>query len=139
VVVITDDSHLVVITDDPHSLVLSYNRKIQPVRHRDVAQCGEIDVLNTGDIESILIRSLATLVMCVDTACGTKVMLGDLSVPLVKAQLIFTPGDCQFRQPSGGHRRSFLATQGTVAAPQPMQALGGIHLKLYSAAMAATY
>jgi hypothetical protein len=95
-----------------------------------------IDALQATDVVAINVGPRSTLVMRIDTALATKVMLGNPSVELIEAQAFLTLDDANTGIWHGCDDGTFPATDGAVAAKRINNAIRQIKLKNHSTTMA---
>ena len=105
----------------------------------DLANRGEVDAFDAGEVVAVLGRHATALVMGVDAAHAAEPVLGDPGVPLVQAQLVFAAGDAQAVERDAGHDRAAAAAHGAVAATDVLVAVDEIDLELDGLAMAGAF
>lgn len=100
---------------------------------------GKIDALDAGDIETILRRDTATLMVRVDATDAAEIMPCDLGVPLVERELVRATGNPQALQRDPGHDRALSAADRAVAAPDVLEAVYQVYLELHGLAVAGSF
>ena len=64
--------------------VFTITGMVNTVKHRHLAEIERIDALQAGNVIAKLVRIGAPLVMCIDAANGTEIVLGRHRVELIK-------------------------------------------------------
>lgn len=83
-----------------------------------------INAVQTGHVESILVRIRATLMMGIDTAFRTEEMPCCHSVKLIETQNRFAFGDFYAIKRNRGNNSTAPAAHGTVASTWIVEAVG---------------
>jgi hypothetical protein len=61
---------------------------VDPIIDGYIRNCERIDALEAAHIEAVLLRIGSPLVVCVDAAIATEVVLGSMSVELMKPEVL---------------------------------------------------
>lgn len=108
------------------------------VHDRHLGEVEWADAFETRDIDAVLLRIRAALVMGVDAALRTEEMLGLAGIEPVAGQLVLAPDDMQAAQGRGHRDRAAHSAIGTGASPDGVEAVAELNLELDRATMTLT-
>jgi hypothetical protein len=109
---------------------------VNPILHGNVGYGEGVDAFQTPDVEPVLMRIRAALVMGVDAADAAEVVLGGVGVELVELEVFFTLYQAESGQEHRSYHRSFSPADRTVAPPWALNAIGQVKLQLHGTAVA---
>lgn len=109
---------------------------VHAVVSRDVAEVERIDALQATDVVSVLLRVGAPLVVRIDAAHGTEIVLRRHGVELVELQYLLALHDADAGQRHRGHDGALAAANRAIAAPWILDAVRQAELQFHRAAMA---
>ncbi len=90
---------------------------VDPIIGRNLQDVERVDTLKAADVVPVLRRVGAPLMMCVNAADATKVVLGGVRVELVNPELIGALGDVKSAKRHGCHNCAATPTIRAVATP----------------------
>lgn len=109
---------------------------INPVIGRDSLDLERVDTLQAGHVKSELGRIRASLVVGVDTAVPTEIMLRRLGIELIELKVLRALHDPDAIQRYGSRNGTAPAAHGAIAAADIYQPCWQIEFQFYGAAVA---
>jgi hypothetical protein len=111
---------------------------LHAVHHRHLGEIEGADAFQTRNVDTVLMRIRAALVMCVDTALRAKEMLGFAGIETIAGQFVLAPDDAQTVQGGGHGDRATHPAIGAGASPNGVESITELNLELDRAAMTLT-
>jgi len=109
---------------------------VNAILHGNVGYGEGVDAFQTPDVEPVLMRIRAALVMGINAADAAEVVLGCVGIELVELEVFFTLYQTKPGQEHRSHNCSLATADRTVAPPWVLNAIGKIKLQLHGAAVA---